>query len=274
MGLSSPLRTTPVESRLTPGFLSIPMGNGETLVLHNVIYCPSFTDNVLSAVHLTTTANWNPTFHGLISSGGRSYLLSAFNPDTDSIGLEYDQRQQRRVLCLNVSVTNGVAAGPVLDRLHGRPGSSNADLAVLPILPHKLPACTIHAAARADLRLSDVIRYLDRHTWANIANKAILSTWIEQPPASGSRDVTNDTLHLAVRPEPPYLDDEDRTFSLERPPLRPRLNVLNLRKEMRIGPESTAQRANMTDTVPHIVYAEDISKIAVRLGQDAASTEA
>ena len=47
LGLSSPLRTTPVASRLTPGFLSIPMGNGETLVLHNVIYCPSFTDNVL-----------------------------------------------------------------------------------------------------------------------------------------------------------------------------------------------------------------------------------
>jgi hypothetical protein len=107
-----------------------------------------------------------------------------------------------------------------------------------------------------------------------MANKAILSTWIEQAPASGSPAVTNDALHLAVRPEVAYLDNEARTFSLERPPLRPRLLVLNIRQDMGIGLESTAQRANMTDTVPHVVYADDINKMAVCLGQDANSTQA
>jgi hypothetical protein len=116
LGLSSPLRTTPESSRLIPGFLSIPMGHGQTLVLHNVVYCPSFTDNVLSAVHITPTTNWTPTFQGLLSPGGHSFLLSDFRPDTDSVGLEYDTRQQRRVLCLSVNVTNG--------RPWTRPGSS------------------------------------------------------------------------------------------------------------------------------------------------------
>ena len=207
-----------------------------------------------------------------MSPRGRSFLLSEFRPDTDSVGLEYDSRQQRRVLCLNVNVTNGVAPGPVLDRAHGRPNSNPADLATLPLLPHKLPACVIHAAARADLRLSDVTRYLDRHIWANMANKAILSTWIEQAPASGTPDVTNDALHLAVHPEGAYLDNDERTFSLERPPLRPRLVVLAVRRDIGISLESTAQRANMTATVPHVVYADDINKMAVCLGQDATST--
>ena len=192
-------------------------------MLHNVLYCSSFTDNVLTAVHIAATTNWTPTFQGLVSPGGRSFLLSKFRPDTDSVGIEHDSRQQLRVLCLNVDVTNGVAPGPVLDRAHGRPNSNPADLATLPILPHKLPACVIHAAARADPRLSDVTRYLDRHTWAYMASKAILSTWIEQPPASGNPEVTNDALHLAVRPEGAYFDNEERTFSLKRPHLRPRL---------------------------------------------------
>ena len=122
------------------------MGHGENLVLHNVIYCPSITYNILSAVHITTTTNWTPTLQGLLAPNGRSYLLSDFRPDTDSVGLEYDSRQQRRVLCLSVNVTNGVAPGPALDRAHGRPNSNPADLATLPILPHKLPACIIHAA--------------------------------------------------------------------------------------------------------------------------------
>ena len=89
---------------------------------------------------------------------GRSYLLSEFNPDTDPVGIVYDTRQQARVLCLNVDVINGVATGPALDRPHGRPTSNPVDLGTMPILPSMLPSCVIHAAARADLRLSDVTR--------------------------------------------------------------------------------------------------------------------
>ena len=97
-------------------------------------------------------------------------------------GIVFDTRQQARVLCMNVNVANGVAAGPALDRPHGRPASVPVDLGLLPVLPSKLPSCEIHAAARADFRLSDITRYLERLTYENIAGKAILPTWVEQPP--------------------------------------------------------------------------------------------
>ena len=177
------------------------------------------------------------------------------------------------MFCLTVDAAHGVTPGTALDRSHGRPPSNPADLAALPILPHKLPACVVHAAARADLRLSEVTRYLDLHTWANFGNKAILSTWMEQPPESGSPEVTNDALQLAVRPEGPYQDNEERLFSFDRLPLRPRLQVLILRRDIGIGPESLAQRKNMTDEVPHIVYATDIDQVAVLLGDTAATTQ-
>ena len=77
---------------------------------------------------------------------------------------------------------------------------------------------------------------------------------------------------MAVRPEGAYNDDESRTFALERPPLRPRQQILTIRHEIGIGRESVVQRAIMTDTVPHVVDADDIDKLAVNLGTTATAT--
>ena len=154
------------------------MGNGEALVLNNVLYCSDFSDNVLTATHIAATTNWTPTPRGMISPTGACFLLIDFQQETHAGGIIYDTRQQTRVRCMNV--TTGVSAGPALDRVHGRHPSSPVDLGMLPILPSKLPACVVHAAALADIRLSEVTSYLSRLTYENTARRS-------SPSGSNSR---------------------------------------------------------------------------------------
>ena len=89
----------------------------------------------MNATHITATTSWTPIFHRLISPAGCAYLLSAFDPAADAVGIIYLYRQQTRVRRLNVN--DGAAAGPVLDRAHGRPPSNPVDLGALPILASK-----------------------------------------------------------------------------------------------------------------------------------------
>ena len=137
LGLVSPQEQTALSERIIPGCLKIPLDDGEKYVQHGVLYCESFTYNILVVHQTIVTTKFVPTKEALVSPNGTAYLLKPFR-DTDSIGILYDLLQRDRVRCLTVVENETLPVSPVRQRrIHAEPA---VDLGHIPLTVDRLPA--------------------------------------------------------------------------------------------------------------------------------------
>jgi len=64
LNVRQPTQITERGARVVSGWLRIPMGDGEFLILHNVKQCDSYTDNVIVVSHLLLASDWMATLDG------------------------------------------------------------------------------------------------------------------------------------------------------------------------------------------------------------------
>ena len=149
------------------------MGNGKSLVPHNVKQCDSYTDNAIVVSHLLLGSNWTATLDGvLVSPGALTYQLGRLDgtelgrfDGTEPVGLKYDERQRARVRTLVVTDGFEVTRGHVLGNSYNhRPNRAPLrTLGFAPLVASALPPRLLFDIVLSGLQVDQVINFLKHH---------------------------------------------------------------------------------------------------------------